>query len=723
MPKTRQQRLAEERAGHPPSPPKFLEDKQHGPKRTRAKTPSATVGAGPVVPAAQSAVLREFQALLHVWVDAGPEASGRPVDDPTHVMTIPSSLIPELVTFIENIRSQKKQNVPESSSKPSLDYLTPSQETAQAVQNKAGGSKPPKGRRSAFRRNPLLPSPAALKSLPVPAALNTSAAVAVIFRDNSNVTINISDDATSKQPENKFSADEDSDIVSGNASTIGQSPESALPAVTQQSHEGDFMSETPRGAKWGFGRLIDSARSIKRRLGFNPLPQVSESMESSPQPSSMGTAQLPTGTAAPTVPKKKSTSPTSAKDARAKNRRNNDSAIKPVKPTTTSKNGRQSPSPAREASSESDGTEATGDAEEGFPAIRSTSRIEGGTTQAEIEEPTSKPTIRWPSRYLDRMNQNKRKRGGEPVAGPGEAEIHGNSEDGEMEQQPGKIRRTRESEEFTSQFSGHSNTARPYESQGGNVFAEFEAAQKAENAGQIPLPKTPIPITNPKGAFKVPSPGDSDWSDSGSEEEEGNTAALINRRYRPSNCPNPQQIFRPSEYEALRKERAKVLQNKPRNSSRLSQSSIAYPSPSAPSSPAPSPLAHSPAAPSSCAPSEATEKRDIGPQAAVKPSTAVDPEPTGRTKFTGFEDWSKTAPRSVAAAIEKIAVDLNPAGHAFEAVLNNDGPERANQYNSFKEWSKTASPAVVAALENMEVDSNYAGQAFKSGLDNFTKLK
>ena len=51
MPKTRQQRLAEERAGHPPSPPRFLED--------------------------QLAVLGEPQALLHVWVDAGPEASGR----------------------------------------------------------------------------------------------------------------------------------------------------------------------------------------------------------------------------------------------------------------------------------------------------------------------------------------------------------------------------------------------------------------------------------------------------------------------------------------------------------------------------------------------------------------------------------------------------------------------------------------------------------------------
>ncbi|MCJ1344012.1 hypothetical protein MMC31_002212 [Peltigera leucophlebia] len=85
MLKTRQQRLVEERAGHPPSPPQFLEDKPRGPKRTRAKTPDATVAAGPVVPAAQSAVPGEPQALLYVWVDAAPKASGRPVDDPVEV--------------------------------------------------------------------------------------------------------------------------------------------------------------------------------------------------------------------------------------------------------------------------------------------------------------------------------------------------------------------------------------------------------------------------------------------------------------------------------------------------------------------------------------------------------------------------------------------------------------------------------------------------------------
>lgn len=118
MPETRHQRLAEERAGYPSSPPQSLEDKPRGPKCTRAKKPSATVVARAVVPAAQSAVLGESRALLHVWVDACPEASGRPVDDPSHQLTIPSSLVPEPVTFIENIRDQNKQYVPESSSKP-----------------------------------------------------------------------------------------------------------------------------------------------------------------------------------------------------------------------------------------------------------------------------------------------------------------------------------------------------------------------------------------------------------------------------------------------------------------------------------------------------------------------------------------------------------------------------------------------------------------------------
>lgn len=132
MPKTRQQRSAEARAGHPPSPPQSLEDKPRVSKRTRAKTPnaakvtpgatqvtsSASKVAGPVLPATQSTVRREPQALLRIWVDVDPGNFGQPFGDATHQETIPSSRVPELVTFLENICSQEKDKVPESSSKP-----------------------------------------------------------------------------------------------------------------------------------------------------------------------------------------------------------------------------------------------------------------------------------------------------------------------------------------------------------------------------------------------------------------------------------------------------------------------------------------------------------------------------------------------------------------------------------------------------------------------------
>lgn len=107
--KTRQQRLNEARAGRPPSPPQSLSYNQRGPKRTRAK-PSATVAAGSVVPAAQSAVQGEAQSLLYVWVDFGPDASSRPVNDPTHKITIPSASIPTLIEFAKSFQNQDKKS-------------------------------------------------------------------------------------------------------------------------------------------------------------------------------------------------------------------------------------------------------------------------------------------------------------------------------------------------------------------------------------------------------------------------------------------------------------------------------------------------------------------------------------------------------------------------------------------------------------------------------------
>lgn len=456
--------------------------------------------------------------------------------------------------------------------------------------------------------------------------------------------------------------------------------------------------ETPRRSKWSIGNLFQPD-SIKSLFGFSPLARVSESPESLPQTPITSTAQTLTGEPAPTEPKNKRSSPTSAKDARAKHRRHHDSIIKPLKPAATSENHRDRLLRAREANRARGTTETTGVEEERFPDIRPTDRAQGEARQVEAEgpKPKPKPTIRWPSRSLDRMNQNKRKRLDEPVAirspdrgsyGLGETDLGGNKEGyGVGDEQPGKIRRTSGSREFTSQAAGDSNTARPYEYQGTNVFAEYGAAQKATNSGNQSLSKTPIPITNSTGTFKVPSPGDADWSDSESEEQEG-----------------IQRVPLLTQSEALRKAREKLLKYKPRNPSKLIQSSRAYQSP------------HSI--------SETAAKRGSGPQAAVEaePSTPVDLQPTGHTSFTAFEDWCKTAPRAVTAALETMEVDSNIAGDAFARGLGDTGTSRTNRYAAFEEWSKTAPSTVTAVLENMEVDSDIAGQAFQSGLDNYTKF-
>ena len=678
MPKTRQQRLAEERAGHPPSPPQFIENKPkpRGPKRTRAKTPSATVVAGPVVPAAHLAVQGEPQALLYVWVDAGSGTSGRQVDDPTHQLTIPSSFVPELVTFIGNLRNQNKEKVPKSSSKPSLGQLTKGQAMAdlEPAQHQSA-NKLPIGRKSAFRRNPLVPTSTMFKSQLVEPSVDTSAANAI----------------------------------------------SSVQIDSQFTQERTLAPETPRCSKWSIGKLFQSARNIKQRLGFSPVAPVLESPETSSQTPTVSTAQSLIETTATAQPKKQSSPPASARDNRAKNRRHNDLVIKPVSPTAASRVPCDKASRAKEPSPEFSDSD-----EEDCPAV---------DPQVETKAPSAEPAIRWPSRSLDRMNQNKRKRWGDPVAMPSPkggsygllgADSRRNSEEGESEEQPSKIRRTRESQLFTSQRAGYHNTPPPYEYQGGNIFAEDEAARKAANttASEKAISKTPIPITNSTGTFKVPSPGDSDWSDSGSEEEEGNTAGMDNitpsrtsngeyeevtRRYRPSMPSDPEQIFRPSEYPALRnareKAREKALQHKPRNPSRLSQSSRAYQSLSPPDA------------------SKAADKPDSGPQEVEKASNTVHTEAADAPKFTAYEDWRKTAPSSVTAALDKMEVDSDLAGHAFAKGLEDTGAGHTKRFTAYEEWSKTAPPTVTAVLKSMEVDSNFAGQAFKSGLNNFINPK
>lgn len=185
-----------------------------------------------VVPAAQSTVPEEPQALLHVWVDAGPDVSSRPIDDPTYQMTIPSSF-PELVTFIEKI----------------CNHLT----TDTLNENAPSNGSMPKTTKNASRPNA------------------SSQAHQI-----------------SQQLDDEVHANEDSDMddISKSGSTIDQSAESSLQVDKQSTQDGSLAPKTPRGSKWGFKGLFQpfqSARSITRYLGFNPLNPNSKSPEPSPQ--------------------------------------------------------------------------------------------------------------------------------------------------------------------------------------------------------------------------------------------------------------------------------------------------------------------------------------------------------------------------------------------------------------------------------------------------------
>lgn len=691
--KTRQQRMAEERAGQAPSPPQSLPVNQRGPRRARSKTPSATVAAGSVVPAAQPAVLEEPQTLLRVWVDAGPE----PSNDPTHQMLFRSTQLPDVVAYLKKISS-------ESNETPSSHQGIPEQEMEEPIEPKNPGPvtapKPAKRRKSAFRRNPKMGLSAALLE-------STSAAddgIPMIFRDGFDFEANQPRYTISPQRDDKLSADGNC-TMNDASETDNTNGQTADPSIQVAASEVNLAPQTPRGSKWSLGSLYQSACSITRRLVFSPLASVPESPESSSQAATITAPQAVTESTAPAQPKKKSSAPSSARDRRARSRRHDNSAVNSVNTVTTSTNQGYRRPRAKKAEPASDDTEATGVQDKEFPPMIGTG--EEGAQQAGAGEPIMRQNIRWPSRSPDRMNANKRKRDGDRIDTPGEAGSHGRAatdrpvEGGITEEQPGKRRRTGEPGGSSGQVAGYPAV----EYKGGNVFAEDKAAREAASTGQQTLPKTPIPITNREGTFKVPSPGDGDWSDSGSEEDEATNVAGGPKR------------FQPAEVEALRKARENSQKHKPRKPSRLCNSSQAYPSPPAAAA------SRRQSEPSPPLPRHA-EQRQPRHQAAIKPSTSANLEPSGHMrKFTAFEDWCKKAFPAVIAAIEEMEVDSNMAGNAVEKALENAGPDNATQHSAYEEWCRTAPPAVVAALEHMEVDSNIAGQAFMSGLDKFTEEK
>lgn len=396
-------------------------------------------------------------------------------------------------------------------------------------------------------------------------------------------------------------------------------PSNLAEEATQSTLERSL--ETPQRSGWGLGNLIQSAHySMARRFGFSPLSPVSERSEPTPPSRIVKTSQRQAETPAPMQTEK-----TTPKKPKKKN------------------------------------------------SVSTSARV--------VRASKGK---RWGSPDTVPIPEDK-------SYGLGEAESYGSSEEDDvMEQQPGKLRRTSKSADFSSQAAGNPDQARPYtgsmyekstaEYKGGNVFSEYYAFSKTEEAGAKRAnvsvhctAKTHIPITNLAGTFKVPSPGDSDWNSSENEEEE-ETHTTASEDVTPS---------RTKESEALRRARDKAMTHKPRYPSRLGRSSMTCSSPP------------------------------------VSNEAETNPGPTRRPIYDAYEQWCKTTPSAVTAAVDRMPVYSNLAGNAFEEGLNNAGPASRANFNAYEEWCKAASPAVLAVLGMMPVDANLAGAAFKGGLSDF----
>ncbi|MCJ1343363.1 hypothetical protein MMC31_001556 [Peltigera leucophlebia] len=682
MPKTRQQRMAEERSGHAPSPPQILADKPRVPRRTRAKAPSAnnTVAAGPVVPVAQSAAPgpEAPHALVHVWAD-----QDRYVYDPSHEFTIPSALVPELVVFIKRLRDHGTQNSATASSS-SATQVTPSlgsRQFAHILQSS----------RTEGPSAPIAPQPAStgvVSHFKETSPIATSASFACLeqpFQQLFGPTPPLDTRANLKSPPQELhhsltphhppparieaTSQKISHPVQPTRSyqpihTISQSLKPTL--VVQQAlsapGKGDIIE------KQALGREAPD-RQIKEAAQFNqtrPMPKKVSSSKSQTGASGAARRKRRAKSGKPSAPapiKRKLTPvPSDPETIHALGlpaifRKHH--KLPAYKANGHAFYGKVAPSDEYlkfhdEAPTNTDSSmenvsmpqapQASGTSVPGrlIRPIRSVKRRFGFsalTTISESSETTppkqpakNQPAIRFPSRWLDRMNATKRKRWTSPTSpesisnpkgksyGLGEVEFYGNAEEDENEdniagQQPGKVRRKSHLQNFSSQGAANSHTSRPC-------------------TGQHSISNTPIPITNTAGSFKVPSSGDSDWSDSESEPEASSQAAAAP----PSN------------------------------------------------------------------------------------NTTPNPGPTSRPQFrpNGYENWLKTATPLAAAVVQRMEMSHAAAGQRFEAVMSSTLPPTSRpRFNALGDWLQTAAPSVAAALEQMDVDPDVAGAAFQRGLDNY----
>lgn len=650
MPKTRQQRIAEEQAGHAPSPPQMLTDKPRGPRRTRARSPSAnnTVAEGPVVPSPPLAAPRAEapRALVHVWAN-----ENRYAYDPNHEFAIPSALIPELVLFLKNLREPGTQHSITSSS-PSATQVRPSSHRSQiAASFQISRTEPEVSEPSTAMEpqpassgivspsketSPQMETRASFTRIEQPSQQFSAAMAQETYR-----TITPQDsrlggiEARSKKAANPVQSARVHQPVSEMSQSvrITHTPQQVVSTSSSSEieHKQRLNQKMPDQKISEVGRLdqtrptSESGSPLKRKL------EASEA-ESRKKRAISGKQSEP-----PLMKRKSSRVLSNPKMLRARgiqlffcNYRNlpaytadgevrygvvkpsDDYAKSPDDvPANPDSNITNDPttqaSQARSSSSHGRVIRPTRSVKRqyGFSPLTTISERSEATPPAKPAK--SGPPMRVPSRLFDRMNANKRKRwtSPEPIPNPkgksheiGKMESDGNAEEDKDQiagQQPGKVRRTSNLQNFSSQGAANSVPSRRC------------TGRKSINS------KPAIPVTNKAGSFKVPSPGDSDWSNSGSEDEGSFQAATAPS----SNVAN-----------------------------RASSAAAAIP-----------------------------QRIEVNPTAAGQTFEAAinsSPAPTSRPRFTAFEDWLKTASPSVASALEQMDVDPNVAGAAFQHGLVHD---------------------------------------------------
>ncbi|MCJ1348507.1 hypothetical protein MMC31_006739 [Peltigera leucophlebia] len=677
MPKTRQQRIAEERTGHTTSPPQMLADKPRVPRRTRAKTPSAsnTVAVGPAVPAAQSAASdpKMPQALVHVWAD-----KDRSIHDPSHELTIPSSLVSELVIFIKKLRDHGTQDSATSSSSSST-QVPPSLSRRQLAPNLQTSRT---GSRALEPSAPMAPQPVVILPFQETSSMATCAScIEQPSQQISGPTAPLNTRASVESPLQEFhpSLTPQDPSSARIESPFQQTSHSVQPTCIGQPVHTASQSVAPiqvaqqvvdSCGQSGIGDKLSSDQEISdQRIG-----EVVQRNQTRPIPKKVASSNSQTGATGALRRKRRAMSGKTSTSAPIKRR------LTPVPsdpetihafglpsifrkyrqlPTYTADGqalyGKVAPldgymkfhdeEPADKDSSmamppvpQASGSSVPGRLIRATHSVKKRFGFSPLATISEVSETTppkqplkNQPAMRFPSRWLDRMNATKRKRWTSPTPsevipnpkgksyGLGEVEFYGNAEEDEHNiagQQPGKVRRTSHLRHFSSQGAANSDTSRPYTGQ------------------PTIIPKTPIPVTNAAGSFKVPSPGDSDWSESESEHGASSKAA------------------------------------------------------------------------------------------AAPPTTAsTNPGSTSRPQFRpdGYENWLKAATPAAAAVVERMEVNHTAASQAFGVVLNSNPPPTSwPTFNGLGDWLRTASPSVAAALDKMEVDPDMAGAAFQCGLDNYT---